>query len=389
MITLFEGLPVPSTPPSPSPPAALESVSSSEVRSARPAEPATQPRVTAPGASARGPLSRQIQPSPGSASSLPWREELAARVESFRRRRARLKEAFDPACASAPTGRGEASAGGPEPEFDFEVAGGLENEPEIDADLSPGPPASPEIEGSLLASSGPEIDGGVPEAQLLEKTGAGLRILSAAAVEAGELSIDHPGLPVRQAGLESKPFDSAHASTSRTNPVPTSGRVDPLEILVEPSPAAPEIVAAGAALPSLPVAPLGRRFLAGMADALILLCAAGLFALVFWRAGGSLSHQPLNFLVLAVIAAFFIFIYFGLFTAITASTPGLLWMGLEVRSFEGEYPAARESFWRAFGYLISIAGLMLGFVWTLVDSEKLSWHDRISNTFLTVSPGRS
>lgn len=354
MLTLFEGLPVPSPPPSPSPPAALEPVSSSEVPSARPAERATQPRETALGASPRGSLPPQTQPSPGSAASLPWREELAARVESFRRRRARLKEGFDP----APTGWGEASAGGPGPEFDVEVAGGLETEPEIDADLSHGPLASPEIEGSLLPSSGPEIDGGVPEAQHLEKTGAGLRILSAAAVEAGELPIDLPAL-----------------------------EVEPVEILAQP--AAPAVVGPEVLPLGLPVAPLGRRFLAGMADVLILLCAAALFALVFWRAGGSLSPRPLNYLVVALIAAFFVFIYFGLFTAITASTPGLLWMGLEVRSFEGEYPAARESFWRAFGYLISIAGLMLGFVWTLVDSEKLSWHDRISNTFLTVSPGRS
>lgn len=264
-------------------------------------------------------------------------------MESFRRRRARLKQSFDDG-----------------PSLDFEAGGDLEDDLELDADLPSGRVASLEIEGSLIASSGPETDSRALEAQPLARTDAGLRILSAAAVEAGELSLDHP------------PSES-----------------EPVEIIAEPAVPVQEEVALGLVPTGLPVAPLGRRFLAGMADALILLAAAGLFALVFWRAGGSLSRQPLNYLVLGLIAAFFIFVYFGLFTTLTSSTPGLLWMGLEVRNFEGEYPAARESFWRAFGYLISIAGLMLGFVWTLVDTEKLSWHDRISNTFLTVSAGRS
>ncbi len=316
LLTLFSGLPPPAPPTATSPAAPSKRPTSSEPPRAH-ARPAQPPIPTTP-----------------------WREELAFRVDNFRRRRARLKQSGDA-----------------EPSLNFEEAGELEGAPDIDAELSM-PPTAGELDGSLAVSTVPQIDGHLVEPHPLEKAVGGMRMLTAAAVEAGELTIDHPAL-----------------------------EAEPVEILVEP--AAPPVVAPEVVPLGLPVATLGRRFLAGVADTLVLLAAAALFALVFWRAGGSLSRQPLNFLVLALTAGFFIFVYFGIFTALTATTPGLLWMGLEVRNFEGEFPTARESFWRAFGYLISITGLLLGFIWTLVDSERLSWHDRISNTFLTVSPGRA
>jgi uncharacterized RDD family membrane protein YckC len=122
-----------------------------------------------------------------------------------------------------------------------------------------------------------------------------------------------------------------------------------------------------------------------MLDALALLVAGGLFALIFWRAGGRLSTQPLNLCVVGFIAAFFVMAYFGLFTALTSTTPGLLWLGIEVRSLDGTFPLPTQAFWRAFGYLVSTGALMLGFVWALVDSDGLTWHDRMSGTFLGVA----
>jgi uncharacterized RDD family membrane protein YckC len=96
-----------------------------------------------------------------------------------------------------------------------------------------------------------------------------------------------------------------------------------------------------------------------------------------------MSPLPLNLAVLAFIIVFFILVYFGSFTALTATTPGLLWMRLEVRNWSGTHPTGREAFWRAFGYLVSIAALMLGFLWAAVDSEGMTWHDRMSGTFVT------
>ena len=136
---------------------------------------------------------------------------------------------------------------------------------------------------------------------------------------------------------------------------------------------------------SYPYAPVGLRFLAGLADALVLVVSAALFGIIFWRSGGHLTPNPLNLGVVAAMVIFLIFAYFGLFTALTSTTPGLLWMGCEIRSQNGGYPTARESAWRAFGILVSLSALMLGFIWAWVDSEGLTWHDRMSGTCITLA----
>lgn len=268
----------------------------------------------------------------------PWREELSERVENFRRRRARLQQGVNPSTQldmdfEAPARKPEAA---PSPKvIEFPRAQG-----ELDVELGDAP--------------GVEAEPLLPDSLPLEKQGGGLRVLSSAAVQAGEIPLDE-GVP----------------------------EPEPVEIVLEPSkPTAPEFAPwAGAFV--LPTAPLARRFLAGLSDALVLFLASGLFAGIFWFAGGRISPQPLPIAVLVFIAVFELLAYFGLFTALTASTPGLLSMGLEVRNFDGALPTPGESISRAFGYLVSIAALMLGFIWAAVDSEGLTWHDRISGTFIT------
>ncbi len=269
----------------------------------------------------------------------PWREELSERLENFRRRRARLRRPVEP---SANLG------------FDFEPAKGEEAEEGEDSELFEFPQGERESDLTFgsIESSGAET--AILDSLPLETSGADSEEPTSAAVEAGELALEHATVEPEPVGIvvESLP---------------------PSERPADPS-VAPLV---------LSLASLGRRFFAGLADALVLLSAAGLFALVFWRAGGRLSFHPLNLVLLAFVAAFLILIYFGMFTALVSSTPGLIWMGLEVRNLEGDYPTASESFWRAFGYLVSVAGLMLGFVWALVDSDGMTWHDRMSGTFLT------
>ena len=85
------------------------------------------------------------------------------------------------------------------------------------------------------------------------------------------------------------------------------------------------------------------------------------------------------------MAVFLVLVYFGAFTAIIASTPGLLWMGIEVRNISGGPPTLRQSFWRAFGCLVSASAMLLGFVWALFDNDSLTWHDRMSETYLAPS----
>jgi uncharacterized RDD family membrane protein YckC len=130
-------------------------------------------------------------------------------------------------------------------------------------------------------------------------------------------------------------------------------------------------------------APLGLRFVAALIDALVLLLGTGVFSLIFWSVGGRINRSPVTMAVAAFIAVLLILVYFGSFTALTFSTPGLLSMGLEVRTLDGAPPTPADAALRAFGYIVSASALMLGFIWGLVDSDSLTWHDRMSGTFIT------
>jgi uncharacterized RDD family membrane protein YckC len=76
-------------------------------------------------------------------------------------------------------------------------------------------------------------------------------------------------------------------------------------------------------------------------------------------------------------------LYFCLFTLLGGRTPGMQYHGLRVVAFSGVPPSRRETLWRAFGYVVSIGSLLLGFFWAAMDERRLTWHDRISQTFLT------
>ena len=188
-------------------------------------------------------------------------------------------------------------------------------------------------------------------------------------------------LSVEEAGDVPMQFDAASGDAGEMSIGELPAESTPMEILVgSPLAIAPEEEESGILL-----APLSRRFLAGLTDALVLLLGAAVFGVIFWRFCGRLSLAPLNIAVLGFVAVFLVFGYFGVFTAIASATPGLLWMGYEVRSMRGARPTVRESLWRAFGVLVSLSALMLGFVWAWVDSDNLTWHDRMSGTVITTA----
>ncbi len=283
------------------------------------------------------------RPGPEAAPSTPvegagpaWREELSQRVENFRRRRAHLRGSSD-SSSNLEFDFAESSLAEVPEESDIPLVEPLDGPEGIDAELS------------LPHAHAPEA--GAVDSVELQAGGnvAGLQEISDVETEPPELE---------------------------PRPVPRS-----VHFVLDSAP--PREMPEVATLPAeIYRAPMSRRFLGGMIDALVLLMAAGVFALIFWRAGGHLSLNTFNLAIVAIITTFLALAYFGAFTALTSTTPGLLWVGIEVRSLEGGHPTLHQSFWRAFGYLVSASALFLGFVWALVDSEGLTWHDRMSDTFL-------
>ena len=132
-----------------------------------------------------------------------------------------------------------------------------------------------------------------------------------------------------------------------------------------------------------PVASIEERRIAGAIDAACLAFACGGFLALFGSLGG---HFALSKLSAAVYAASFAIVYlqyFALFTIFGGTTPGMMLRGLRVVDFSGEEPAPRQLLLRAAGYLLSAGTFFLGFLWAQWDEDELTWHDRISRTYLS------
>lgn len=131
------------------------------------------------------------------------------------------------------------------------------------------------------------------------------------------------------------------------------------------------------------VAPVSLRFQAGLLDSSLILLASAVFFALFALLGGEVGLARRDLLI--YIAAGFVLasLYFGLFTLLGGRTPGMQYYHLRVVTFEGQPLPPPRALWRAFGYMVSLGALALGFLWALVDERRLTWHDRISRTFLT------
>jgi uncharacterized RDD family membrane protein YckC len=131
-----------------------------------------------------------------------------------------------------------------------------------------------------------------------------------------------------------------------------------------------------------PVATLRERRWAALIDAACLAFAYGGFLALFGSLGGEFTLSKLSAVVCFSTFAFVYIQYFGLFTIFGGTTPGMMVRGLQVASFTGEAPTAQQLFLRTAGYMISAGTFFLGFFWALWDEDAMTWHDRLSRTYL-------
>ncbi len=135
-----------------------------------------------------------------------------------------------------------------------------------------------------------------------------------------------------------------------------------------------------------PVASMDDRRIAGLVDAGCLLFAYGGFLTLFGSLGGQFTFSKLS---AAVCVATFVIVYlqyFALFTVFGGTTPGMMLRGLQVASFSGEPPTPRQMLWRSVGYMLSAGTFFMGFLWAMWDEDALTWHDRLSRTYLCPAP---
>jgi uncharacterized RDD family membrane protein YckC len=136
--------------------------------------------------------------------------------------------------------------------------------------------------------------------------------------------------------------------------------------------------------PLVPVADVRERSRAAGIDLGCIAAGYGGFLGIFAMLGGHFSLGKPEAAIYAL--AFFLLYaaYFALFTLFGGVTPGMYFRGLSVVNFDGSPAAPRALAWRSLGYLIS-GMTLLGFLWAVWDEDHLTWHDRISQTYLTTA----
>jgi len=81
-------------------------------------------------------------------------------------------------------------------------------------------------------------------------------------------------------------------------------------------------------------------------------------------------------------AAFLWLAYQALFFTFSDATPGMRCARIGLCTFADDNPPRRAMRNRILAVLLSTLPFGLGFLWSLLDQEKLSWHDRVSGMYL-------
>lgn len=140
----------------------------------------------------------------------------------------------------------------------------------------------------------------------------------------------------------------------------------------------PELEAA----PAIELAPMSRRLLATFVDCTLiagaLVAAAALAAYNTSELPGLRAVEfPAAVALLAIGIAYHVF-----FMTLARATPGMRYAGIELNTFSGYTTSRGQRCGRLLALLLSVLPLGLGMVWALFDDGGLTWHDRLSKTYL-------
>jgi uncharacterized RDD family membrane protein YckC len=136
------------------------------------------------------------------------------------------------------------------------------------------------------------------------------------------------------------------------------------------------------ALAALPVASLGTRLMATAVDCALIL--AG-FVSVGFLVAHNVQHPPAGKpaeLLGAGALALIGMLYYAFFFAMPVSTPGMMYAGIGLCTFDEKSPTRAQLRRRLGAMVLSLLPVGLGLVWSIFDEDHLSWHDRFSQTYL-------
>jgi uncharacterized RDD family membrane protein YckC len=127
-------------------------------------------------------------------------------------------------------------------------------------------------------------------------------------------------------------------------------------------------------------APMQQRLVAGLVDVAIVSIATGAFAITFLELAEEMPQSRMTLVCLLAAAGIFWLLFQYIFLTYRRATPGMSFAGLELCTFEGKATTMLERQCRAVASALSGFSVGLGYLWALVDEDRVGWHDRISRT---------
>jgi uncharacterized RDD family membrane protein YckC len=129
-------------------------------------------------------------------------------------------------------------------------------------------------------------------------------------------------------------------------------------------------------------APISRRMMAAVVDFSLV---TGAFLVAALVASANLRVlPPIKEIELGSVTAEALIgvFYLAFFFILARATPGMNYARLEMCTFAGERPSIAQRCGRSAAIVLSILPLGLGAVMAIFDEQQLSWHDRLSGTYL-------
>jgi uncharacterized RDD family membrane protein YckC len=147
------------------------------------------------------------------------------------------------------------------------------------------------------------------------------------------------------------------------------------------SAAAHALPAAAFELP-LQVAPVSRRVMAALVDASLVLFGYLAFITIFAATAPQLPTGNPAIIGSVVLLLGFFAAYQWIFFRWSDATPGMRYARIGLCTFNDENPSRADMQWRLLASGLSAAALGLGYLWALVDDDRLAWHDRMSRIYV-------
>ena len=214
-----------------------------------------------------------------------------------------------------------------------------------------------------------------------------------------ELSLNEPALesiPAAPAQPGVRDEEAVYAEYYRQFDELAEQLARPDEEPVDPTLAATAVLAdeAGDDEVSVPVpeelgaAGLGKRFLAGFCDIVVLIVVGGSFVIAAEAAMGGANEQLLPSLttLLDLSIPYFLvlfslfFGYFTLFNFLAGQTPGKMLAGLRVETLGGDALDFPQAFLHTVGGLLQLLPAGLGYLSVLANPQRRGWNDRLAGT---------